>query len=412
MAREVVMPAMEMAQDAGMLVRWLKSDGELVRKGEPLMEVETDKTLVEIEAPESGILSNITAQPGDEVPVGHVIALLLTEEESRAKPHQPLETAGRPSDGKQGSISTGPSGEIATSESEAPQKTLQNLPLNARLTPASPKARRLATEHGILLSEIPGSGPEGAVITADVAPRLHTAVTAEQSEAAYTVVPIRGKRRTIAERLQQSYRAAPHIALTLSIDMSNARQFIARTKQTASGASVQSFKVTAVLAKAVASTLLRYPRLNAHLIGEEIHEYRRVHLGIAVALKDGLIVPGIRNADQKSLTAIQSELQELTARARSGRLRPEELKGNTFTISNLGMYGIEQFSAILNPPEVGILSVGVVKDIPVSYQGQIALRSVMQATVNVDHRAVDGAEAGSFLNALKEMLEMPYSLEA
>ncbi len=408
MAREIVMPALEMAQSTSVLVRWLKAEGELVRKGEPLMEIETEKALTEIEAPDSGILSNISAQPGDEVPVGRVIALLLPAPEQSPAPKTP-------------SSSTAVQGEGETEQQHEAATTVKAPvpcePLESRLAPgslavpklppASPKARRLAAERKINLPAVASSDASGPALTQDVLRASAEAQAPAAQTAEYKIVPIKGRRRTIAERLQRSHQTAPHVSLTLSIEMSQARRFLEPLSANLELAGSPRLSITAILAKAVATALVQHPRLNAHLVEQEIREHHVVHLGVAVALEDGLVVPVIRNAERKNIPAIQSELDELIGRARSARLQAEEIKGSTFTISNLGMFGVEQFSAILNSPEVGILSVGTIRDQPVEVEGRVVFLPMMQVTINVDHRAVDGAVAARFLSSLKEILEHP-----
>jgi pyruvate dehydrogenase E2 component (dihydrolipoyllysine-residue acetyltransferase) len=398
---EIVMPALEMAQEVGKLVRWLKAEGAAVNKSDPLMEIETDKATVEIEAPAAGILARITAQAGDEVKVGTVIAHLLTEQEYRDAGNHHSRGDDRPS---------APPAVSALPPESAPGSRAQGTgsktsgPLSAGLK-SSPKVRRLAAEHGIDLSAVVGSGPEGTVTSADLARILGAGAGPAQGAAEYTVVPITGKRKIIASRLQQSYREAPHIALSTSVDLGEVLSSIEKWNTAGNGHPDSPLRITPVLLKALASTLPQFPKLNAHLVGEEIRQYRAVHLGVAVDLENGLIVPVLRDADQKSLGTIQSELEDIVVRARAGRLRLDELKGSTFTVSNLGMFGIEQFSAVLNPPEVAILSVGAWKEIPVGSDGKVVLRPMMTVTINVDHRALDGADAARFLKALKQTLQ-------
>jgi pyruvate dehydrogenase E2 component (dihydrolipoamide acetyltransferase) len=403
-AKEIVMPALEMAQEAGTLVRWLQPEGASVRKGDPLMEIETDKAVMEIEAPDTGILANLSARPGDSVPVGQVIGLLLTEQE-HARSAEPAEAGkGTPSDASPELSTKAPGAATPTHPPEPVSSGISRTDaVTPRLSPASPKARRLAAENRIDLSGLSGSGVEGGVVTADLKALL-TRPQIAQGESEYVAVPATRMRALISERLQRSYQEAPHIGLTLSIDMGEVLKLIQIWNKRAARVPL---KVTAVLAKAIAASLVEFPRLNAHLVDGEIREFNTVHLGFAVALEDGLLVPTLRNAERKSLRAIQSELDDLFARARAGRLRLDEIKGSTFTVSNLGMFGIEQFSAILNPPEVGILSVGVIKDSPAVVGGQIVARPLMQATINADHRAVDGASAARFLNGVKQRLEDP-----
>ena len=400
MAVEIVMPAVEMAQDSGILVRWLKAEGEFVKQGEPVMEIETDKTVFEFEAPGSGTLANVSAKEGDEIPVGQVVAVLLAEGESApegaaAAPQSvaaPVAESRASADGS------------AQAQPQAAQPGVGKLPL------ASPKARRLAKEAGISLASVRGSGPEGAVLTADVAQQGGAAAAPSIARKEYEVIPLKGKRRIIAQRMQQSAQAAPHISLSLSVDVGELQRLVERLSSQVESKTGAPLKMTPVLAKVTAAALEKHPRLNAHFVDEEIHQYSAIHLGIAVALDDGLIVPVIRDVGGKKLTDVHIEMQDLLSRARSGRLRPEEIKGGTFTVSNLGMFGVEQFTSIVNPPEIGILSVGAIADRAVKANGQIALRPMMQVTVNVDHRAVDGAVAADFLKTLKSLLENPYLL--
>ena len=400
MAVEIIMPAVEMAQDSGILVRWLKAEGDFVKQGEPVMEIETDKTVFEFEAPGSGTLANVSAKEGDEIPVGQVVAVLLAEGESA-----PKEAAARTK-----SVATplaeGPAS--ADGAAQVPAQAAQ--PSVGKLQLASPKARRLAAEAGVSLASVRGSGPDGAVLAADVAQPRGAEAAPSVAEQEYEIIPLKGKRRIIAERMQQSAQAAPHISLSLSVDVGELQRLVARLSSQVESETGAPLKMTPVLAKVTAAALEKHPRLNAQFVDQEIHQYSRVHLGIAVALEDGLIVPVVRDVGRKKLTDIHVEMQDLLSRARSGRLRSDEIKGGTFTISNLGMFGVEQFTSIVNPPEIGILSVGTITDRAVKANDQIALRPMMQVTVNVDHRAVDGAVAADFLKTLKSLLENPYLL--
>jgi len=400
MATEIVMPALEMAQDSGRLVRWLKAEGELVRKGEPLMEIETDKVTVEIEATASGILASVSAHGGDEVPVGQVIGLLLSEDESAATLPASITASPVARRLAAGAEQIEKANELSL---ESPQSTSKPI---LQSIPASPKARRLAAEHGLELSAVAGSGPDGAVLAADV--QAYLIQVKAHIEDNYRVIPLIGMRKIIAARLYTSYQTAPHIALTVSVNMTETLRLLEKLKPTIQTETGYNLTITTVLSKAVSTVLVKHPRLNAHLIENEIREYTVVHLGVAVALDDGLIVPIIRNVEHKGLAVIQSDLHDLTQRARAGKLKSHEIKGSTFTLSNLGMFGIEQFTAILNPPEVGILAVGVIEERAIGVDGQVVLRPMMQMTLNVDHRAVDGAVAAAFLKTLKETLENPY----
>ena len=382
MATEVIMPALEMSQEQGVLVRWLKSEGEFVARGEPLMEIETDKAVMEIEASASGTLSNVTAQEGDEIPVGQGIAWLLSEGESAPSP-----AVGAPGP-KQSSTRPG------TSRRRRETKARTRSPSRRGRVRASPRARKMARKLGIDLATVTGSGPKGAILPRDLEAHAAASKAAVAGEQEYRVVPIKGTRRSIARRTSESYRSAPHIALSLSLDVTDLR---ART--------TPQRRLTPCLLRMVAGALLKHPRLNAHLVEEEIREFPSVHLGVAVSLEDGLVVPVLRNVEQKGIERIQTELADLAHRSRKRTLQPEEMKGSTFSVSNLGMYGIEQFTSILNPPEVGILSVGTVRAVPVVVDGRVAVRSRMQVTLNADHRAVDGAVAAQFLPTLKGSIE-------
>ncbi len=447
----VVMPALEMAQDTGTLLRWLKSEGEQVQRGEPLMEIETDKVTLEIESGGSGVLTQVSAGPGDEVPVGQVIALLLAEGEAaavaapaavRPAPAKPASPAS-PVAAKPAAASRTPAAVAASplarrlaaehgvdlSELPATSGRISKADVLAWLQReataadqrvlASPKARRLAAERGIELATLSGSGPQGAVLAGDVqaaapevaaAPAVIAADAAAAADEVLRVVPLTGMRGAIAARTQASARTAPHISLTLSADMSEALRLQQQLGPAVQAASGHKLTLTTLLARAVAATLKTHSRLNAHLLKDEIREFRPVHLGVAVALADGLLVPVMRDCAAMGLAQLQASLQQLAQRARARTLTATELRGATFTLSNLGMYGIEHFSAIINPPEVAILSVGAVQQRVVAVAGQAVVRPMLQLTINVDHRAVDGAVAAAFLRDLKNLLEDPWSL--
>ena len=471
----VIMPALEMAQDTGTLLRWLKSEGEQVQRGEPLMEIETDKVTLEIESGGSGVLTQVSAGPGDEVPVGQVIALLLAEGEAAAvaapvapgpapaKPASPASpVAAKPAAASRApaAVAASPlarrlaaehgvdlselpatSGRISKAdvlawlqrEQKADEAALTPNPssrrsrrepfsgrgaLSARVM-ASPLARRLAAERGIELATLSGSGPQGAVLAGDVqaaapevaaAPAVIAADAAAAADDVLRVVPLTGMRGAIAARTQASARTAPHISLTLSADMSEALRLQQQLGPAVQAASGHKLTLTTLLARAVAATLKTHSRLNAHLLKDGIREFRPVHLGVAVALADGLLVPVMRDCAAMGLAQLQASLQQLAERARARTLTAAELRGATFTLSNLGMYGIEHFSAIINPPEVAILAVGAVQERVVALEGQALVRPMLQLTINVDHRAVDGAVAAAFLRDLRNLLENPWSL--
>lgn len=425
MATEIVMPAMEMAQDVGTLVRWLKDEGEFVRKGEPLMEIETDKVTLEIEAPADGRLSDVRARAGETLPVGAVIGLLLRDDETRALADTVV--AASPVAHRLAAEHQLDLSEVSVSgkrirKDDVLQFLAARQPGTAEISrqvPASPKARRLSRENAIELASIRGTGPGGAVLVADIRAKLSEEafttsrpVEATENASLYRIVPLTNMRETIARRMQQSYQNAPHISLSLSVSVQEIMRLLKHLKSATHTQGSQPPTITAVIAKAIGIALTKYPRLNAHFVGNEIHEYRAVNLGVAVALDDGLIVPVIQHIERKGLTEIQTELTDMASRARARALKPNEFKGSTFTLSNLGMFGIEHFNSILNPPEVGILAVGAICETAIKYKKKIVFRPRMQITLSVDHRAVDGAVAAAFLKTLKETMENPYLLMA
>ncbi|MSP14906.1 MAG: 2-oxo acid dehydrogenase subunit E2 [Chloroflexi bacterium] len=468
---DVIMPKLEMAQDTGTVVRWLKAEGSTVQKGEPLLEIETDKVAVQVEAPGSGILSRVIAAEGEEVPVGQVIALISSPAEAAAA--APSAPAATPVAQRMAAAHNVDLQQVQTAGRRIEKQDIEAYlargasqpqaaaPGLARLTPASPLARRLAWERGVAVTQLRGSGLDGAVLAADVrqqgpalpvqSPAFSPVVPEDrkqpipqdyappgrtgtergrgegqvpsegQPDSGYRVIPLKGTRKIIAERVQRSFQSAPHIALTLPVDMTEVRRLMERLSAAAPGhlpagnGAGSKLGLTAILARCCAVALTHHPRLNAHVVegsnaSLEIREFASVHLGMAVALDDGLIVPVIRDAQAKGLSAIQAEIDDLVRRARAGALKLEEVKGSTFTISNLGMFGIEQFSAILNPPEVGLLAIGAIIPGPLEIQGQMVMRPLMRLTLMADHRAVDGAVGARFLATLKAMLENPYLL--
>jgi len=418
MATEVIMPKVDMVMDGGTFVEWLKEEGAPVKKGEPLFIILTDKANIEIEAPASGILAGVRAQPGDEIPVTEVIAYIL-------EPGEPL-PAGAETHLVAAPLTDAPTGARIIPGPEAMTSTVAPSRPGAGKVRATPVARRLAAEIGIDLAQVKGRGPRGRIHKADVlafAERQQAVV--EPGVAAGPVAPLRvplpdarkkevvplaGPRKIIADRMAYSAFTAPHITLSLRVDMSEAARLRARLLEPLRAKTGQRLSFTAVLARAVATVLPRHPYLNASLDGEEIILWDDVHLGIAMSVDDYLIVPVVREAQDKNLEQIVTELGDLRERARTKRLMPPEMAGSTFTISNLGMFGIESFTAIVNPPESAILAVGKIVDTPVDAGEGIVPRPMMSLTICVDHRVVDGAAAASFLAELKDTLENPYLL--
>jgi pyruvate dehydrogenase E2 component (dihydrolipoamide acetyltransferase) len=365
MPAEVIMPALGMAQETGKVLRWLKPDGAAVARGEPLLEVETDKVTVEIESPADGTLAGVSAAEGAEVPVGTVIALVLGVDEELA------------------TVPASPSGIAEPAAGPPPAAVVASAPSSgARRRLASPKARRLAQAAGVDLDAIAGSGPNGAVVAADI-----EAVRDSVGE-------VGAVWQRMAVRLEQAWREVPQFVLTRDVD--------ATALQAGRGEGVT---VTDLLVKRCAQALVRHPRLTMSWRGGGLVPGAGVNVGIAVATEEALVVPVVHGADRLSLAEISARRQEIVDAARAGTLSPEDVQGGTFTISNLGMLGVDAFQAIVNAPQAAILAVGRIVERPVSLQGALAVRPVLTLTVTFDHRVVDGARGAEFLDTLASLVE-------
>ena len=410
MAVNVIMPAMGATQETGRLVRWLKQDGDSVIKGEMLMEVETDKSVVEVEAPASGTLARVTASPDDDIPVGQTIALVIERgealsgpEKSHASPRRrkgspPARKAGRsPVTATGGPAGTG--GALARKAGESPV-TATAIPVTSPGTDrilASPAARRLARERGVSLERVAGTGPERAVVARDV-----LSMAAGTAAEAGVSVPLHRMRRIIAERMTSSKRTAPHFYLNMDVDMSGveARRNALKEQGAGTAPSVNDF-----ILKAVSQALAESPAMNSAWTDGGIRRFTEVNVGVAVAVDEGLVVPVIRNADKLGLDELAQRSRELASQGQRGGLKPADYQGGTFTVSNLGMFGVDSFVAIINPPQCGILAVGRVALRVVVRDGAIAVRSMMTMTLSADHRVVDGAIGARFLQSVRQHLE-------
>jgi pyruvate dehydrogenase E2 component (dihydrolipoamide acetyltransferase) len=404
MATDVIMPALGVAQEKGTLLNWLKAEGQSVTKGEPLMEVETDKATVEIEAPASGILSNVTASAGDEIPVGNKIAVILAPGEV-VSPAESRES--RPI----------PEGEGKKEPRPVPQSEIQRevhpLPVGEDRGEgrsaargkilASPAAKRIAKEKGIDLAPLKGTGPEGAVLAEDVRWSTTSQATAPGGPAKIKeILPLTPMRRIVGERMATSKRSAPHFYLTMDVDMTEItrRRNILKEKGEALVPSINDF-----ILSACARALRDFPSLNAAFTDHGVEIYSDINIGMAVALEEGLVVPVIHNADRLSLQELAKQSRELAEKAQKKKLFPLDYEGGTFTVSNLGMFCIDNFVAIINPPQCAILAVGQVASRVVSHGEGIAVRRIMTMSLSADHRAVDGAIAARFLQEVKRHLE-------
>ncbi|GAC1433834.1 MAG: dihydrolipoamide acetyltransferase family protein [Terriglobales bacterium] len=392
------MPALEMGQETGKLVAWLKKDGDRVAKGEPLLEVETDKAVLEVEATADGTLAGITAQVEDVIPVGQTIAWILGPGEK--VPREAAHFAAQ-----------NPSVPMAAS-SHAPTVTEHS----ASGGKISPKARRLAKEHGIDLNRIRGSGGDGEILTSDIqrlidakrAPAVAEAsVTATPGDASASIVPSTTVSRIMAERTTQSWTTVPHFFLTRDVDAGSLLQARSELAAVVEGAPAVKITHTDFLVAAVAHALAKHPRMNASWNAGQVQLIEDVNVALAMAVGDGVVTATVRNADKLKLREIATHRRDLTERARAGKLHPADIAGTTFTISNLGMYQIDSFTAIIIPPQAGILAVGQIADRVVAVDGKPAVRPIMTLTLSCDHRVIDGAQGALFLGSVADAIREP-----
>jgi pyruvate dehydrogenase E2 component (dihydrolipoamide acetyltransferase) len=472
MPAEITMPQLSDTMTEGTVVKWLKKEGDKVKSGDIIAEIETDKANMEMEAFDSGTLAAVLAQEGQKIKVGDPIAVLATSGENPQQVKQQF-SAGGGSPGataREGTAKTAPERARSTQGASArdadagrapiergrerarqesvqapPTRTSESISRQATATAperprggdgegdrlrVSPLARRIAEERGIDLSQVTGTGPGGRITQRDVesaaegaapeapaparerapsaakAPERAPALAPRAATGQKEVIPLTKMRATIAQRLQQSKQQIPHFYTTVDADVELVAQMRQRLNKQLEAEEVR-LSLGDFVAKAIAQALLIHPQVNAHLVGNEIIRFGDVHLGMAVALPDGLIVPVLRNINQMGLREIRERSEDLVERARNGKLKQDELSGATFTVSNLGMYGVKDFAAIINPPEVGILAVSAAEKRPVVRDDQIVPRTTMSLTLSADHRAVDGATAAEFLRTLKSLLEEP-----
>jgi pyruvate dehydrogenase E2 component (dihydrolipoamide acetyltransferase) len=363
MPTTVVMPRLSLTMKEGTVGKWYKKEGDAVEKGEPIAEVVSEKATYDLEAPSSGIIRKILVEEGVDAPVNAVLAIIGTHDETISEIEAQPEA-------------------LQTAETAGENRVI-----------ASPAAKRLAREHRIDLSKVHGSGPEGRIVEDDVIRLIEPKAGTEPK--VKEVVPLSGFRKTTAERLSTSFRTAPHSAVVMEVDVSKAAELHERLQ----------VSYTALIVKAAATALTEMPLLNSTLEGDRIKIFEDVNVGVAVATANGLVVPVIKNADQKTLKDIDAAVLELTEKAQLAKLSREEVTGGTFTITNLGMYGVDFFIPIINPPEAGILAVGRIVEKPMSVSGKVEVKPVMMLSLSYDHRVVDGAPAAEFLRKVKDKLE-------
>jgi pyruvate dehydrogenase E2 component (dihydrolipoamide acetyltransferase) len=367
MVTKVVMPKLSLTMREGTVGQWYKKEGDTVEKGEPIVEIISEKATYDLEAPASGVLRKIFVGEGVDAPVDAVIAIITAPDEEISE----METAEAPK------------------EVEEEKRVL-----------ASPAAKRLAREYGVELSFIKGTGPEGRIVEEDV--ERFVEETRGLLPKVKEVIPLSGYRKTSAERVSTSFRTAPHSTIMMSVDASKAALLRERLQ----------VSYTAIIVGAAAKALAENPIMNSTVEGDAIKIFEDVNVGVAVATEYGLVVPVIRNADKKSLRELDAAIKDLTEKARRGKLKREELTGGTFTVSNLGMYEVEFFTPIINPPEAAILGVGKIVEKPVAVNGKIEIKPSMTLSLSFDHRIVDGVPAAKFLQRIRHYLEFPEAFEA
>ncbi|HWL32721.1 MAG TPA: dihydrolipoamide acetyltransferase family protein [Gaiellaceae bacterium] len=441
MATEVKLPRLGQGMESGTIVKWLKGEGEPVKKREPLYELDTDKVTQEVEAEADGVLLKIVVDSG-EVEVGKTIAFIgsegedvpsgngtapapapatdedeaaAEEDEAAVEEQDEEETEGSSAPGMDDQRQRGQEAAAATAAAETAAVADAPARPDGRVK-ASPLARRLAREKGIDIATLQGTGPEGRIVASDVergdgergavaAPKAAPAAAAAAPSGEVEEIELTSTRKTIARRLTEAWQA-PVFQLTVSVDMTRSlelrERLVGRLREGETKPTVSD-----LLTKVAAAALLRHPAVNAHFAGDKILRFPYAHVGIAVAAPNGLVVPVIRDADRKTIQEIAADRAALVGRARDGKLQRDDLADGTFTISNLGMFGIEQFVAVLNPPQAAILAVGSTEPKPVVRDGQVEVRPLMSMTVTCDHRAIDGADGAGFLRTVKELLEEP-----
>lgn len=407
MAEYVIMPKLGFNMDKGTLLKWKKKEGDLVKEQEVLFEIETDKTVMEVEAQTPGILRKILVTEGEEVPVTLPIAIIGDRDEDISKmideAYQKL--------GKSKMTEEEPKAAKKISQRMVEKREIKPKKEKKEFKKISPGARKKAKELGVEVQLVEGSGPGGVVIEKDILDyfqlKKETSKTLIEEKEIEKRIPYTGIRKIIGDRLSQSKFTAPHIYFTTSVDMSEVIKLLKRFSQETK----QQISINDFLIFIVAKALSEQPNINCSLAGEEIVYHRDIHIGIAVSIEKGLIVPVLKNANKKSLPMLSEEIKNLIKLARERKLMPDDYQGGTFTVSNLGMYEIESFTAIINPPEAAILAVGEIKKIPAVIEEEgvekIEVRSLMKMTLSADHRLIDGVTAANFLKQVKYYLEFP-----
>ncbi len=429
---QVTLPRLGQGMESGTIVRWLKAEGDTVEKGEPLYELDTEKVTQEVEADSSGTLLRILAGEGEEIEVGKAIAVIgepgeESPDEAAEEAETPEDTGevaedeeqeeGAPASRREEDRERGQAAALKEAKAEEPtaEESVAEPPSpkeNGGRVKASPLARRIARERGIDLSSLHGTGPEGRIVAEDVE-RAEKAAAPERAPAGVEapttgeveVIALTGMRKTIARRMTEAWEA-PAFQIAMTADMTAAvRLREGLVSRMGEGDAKPTY--SDILTKVCAVALMRHRAVNALFAGEEVHLVPTANVGIAVAVPNGLLVPVLRSCEMKTIPQLANERADLVARTREGKLRQEDLEGGTFTISNLGMYGVERFVAVLNPPQAAILAVGAIEERAVVRDGEVQARPVLELTLTCDHRSVDGATASEFLRTVKQFLEEP-----
>ena len=415
MAEVMTMPRMSDTMEEGNILGWLKNVGDDVEPGDVLAEVETDKATMELESPYEGKLLYIGVKEGT-IAINAVLAVIGEEGEDYAADLAAAEAEAKAEASGAGSDTTAPAEKEAVAasnnESHAASMPAVQAPQSDSHIKASPLAKSIAKEAGVSLANVTGTGDNGRIVKKDIeafiasgatGPSIAPAAQIVPSGAAFTDEPISQMRKTIARRLAESKFGAPHFYLTMEIDMGNS--VVARKRM--NEVSEVRISYNDMIVKASALALRKHPNINSSWLGDKIRRNGHINIGVAVAVDDGLLVPVVNNADFKSLASIKSEIKDLAGKAKEKKLSMDEMTGNTFTISNLGMFDIDEFTAIINPPDACILAVGSIVEKPIVVEGEIKVGSIMKVTLSCDHRVVDGASGAAFLQTLKEYLEDP-----
>lgn len=415
---DIQMPRLSDTMEEGVIANWHKQVGDKVARGEVVAEIETDKALMELEAYDDGVLEKILVEAGTTVPIGEPIAVLGDGSGSAAEaapaPATPAPAAAEPAAEE---APAAPAPAAAPVETAAPAES-------GSKPKASPLAKAVAKEKGVDLGTVQGTGPGGRIIRADIeaaasaAPAEPAPAPAAQAGAPAVVnddveeIPLSNIRKVTAKRLTESKQNAPHFYLTSAIDVTELLEFRGSLNERLQSAGGPKISVNDLIVKAVATSLRANPAVNVSFAGDKMLQHKRINLGVAVAIEGGLVVPVVKDADRKSVSEIATESRELAGRAREGKLKLDEMSGGTFSISNLGMFGIEQFSAVINPPEAAILAVGAARDEVQVRDGEFVARKILRVTLSADHRAVDGAVGAAFLQQFTSLLEDPIRIIA